>query len=518
MSNFRGQVMFGRRFILAVLVAMVVMPALAWGQSIQLVPGTADACGGEQSVVVNLTSTANVSSFGFEVAFDTSQYEYVRTEKGADTATWVLVNGNVPANRPGVLIVGGARFTGAILNGDVEAAVLVFRSVCGGPNCESPLTLQNPSANTSTYALESATITCGPAVQEGEGEGTTEGSPEGSTEGSPEGTTEGSPEGTTEGSPEGTTEGSPEGTTEGSEDGEGQLVDEFPVAVCQDITVTLPSEGFVVIQPQALDGGSTDDRGAVTFTASKTTFLCSDLGPNTVTLRVRDSAGQVSTCTSTVTVVDDRVSSVVCKNFFTYVDVDGTVTVRPQDINNGSRDNCGIKSITISKSEFTCADLGRNSVELTVTDNNNNVESCTATVTVRDILFACVVIPSYTLTTNRDGQGVVTIETLPNADDGVSYQEGTRVTIKETPDTGWTFKEWTGDIGGASFGTNTITVPMTQNRAITAVFEESTTTPTGCNCNPTGKSNPFDNLGDIVMSLATLSALAMMAAAQRKFW
>jgi hypothetical protein len=51
-------------------------------------------------------------------------------------------------------------------------------------------------------------------------------------------------------------------------------------------------------------------------------------------------------------------------------------------VNNGSSDACGIKSLSVSPATFTCASIGANTVTLTVTDNNNNVSSCQAIVTV----------------------------------------------------------------------------------------------------------------------------------------
>jgi hypothetical protein len=52
-----------------------------------------------------------------------------------------------------------------------------------------------------------------------------------------------------------------------------------PVAVCQNITVTLNDFGTVSITPKQLDGGSTDNCAAnanLTFTATQTTFTCAD--------------------------------------------------------------------------------------------------------------------------------------------------------------------------------------------------------------------------------------------------
>ncbi|NVK65399.1 MAG: HYR domain-containing protein, partial [Flavobacteriales bacterium] len=51
-----------------------------------------------------------------------------------------------------------------------------------------------------------------------------------------------------------------------------------PTAVCQDITVFLDGAGSASITGSDIDGGSSDNCGAVTFSASQTTFDCSDVG------------------------------------------------------------------------------------------------------------------------------------------------------------------------------------------------------------------------------------------------
>ena len=55
-------------------------------------------------------------------------------------------------------------------------------------------------------------------------------------------------------------------------------------------------------------------------------------------------------------------------------------------IDGGSFDNCGSVTATPSKTAFTCADLGTNTVTLTVEDPSGNTATCTATVTVEDTL------------------------------------------------------------------------------------------------------------------------------------
>jgi len=79
---------------------------------------------------------------------------------------------------------------------------------------------------------------------------------------------------------------------------------ENPVALCQDITIQLdPSTGLASITPADIDNGSTDNC-SVNLSLSQTTFDCSNIGNNTVTLTVTDDTGNSSSCNANVLVTD----------------------------------------------------------------------------------------------------------------------------------------------------------------------------------------------------------------------
>jgi len=75
-----------------------------------------------------------------------------------------------------------------------------------------------------------------------------------------------------------------------------------PVAICKPATVTL-SNGSAIITAADVSNGSNDECGPVTLAVSKTSFNCSNIGANTVTLTVTDGTGNTATCSATVTVV-----------------------------------------------------------------------------------------------------------------------------------------------------------------------------------------------------------------------
>ena len=64
---------------------------------------------------------------------------------------------------------------------------------------------------------------------------------------------------------------------------------------------------------------------------------------------------------------DEMAPTAACKSASITL-VNGTATLLPSDINNGSADECSTVTFSISKSDFDCSTIGTNSVVLTVKD------------------------------------------------------------------------------------------------------------------------------------------------------
>ncbi|WP_339832618.1 proprotein convertase P-domain-containing protein, partial [uncultured Altibacter sp.] len=108
-------------------------------------------------------------------------------------------------------------------------------------------------------------------------------------------------------------------------------------------------------------------------------------GVTVVEFSATDSDGNTSTCQFTVTVTDNEPPVAVCQDITIELDpVTGTASITAADIDNGSSDNCGIVSSTVTPNMFTCSNVGDNTVTLTVTDAQGNSTMCTAIVTVED--------------------------------------------------------------------------------------------------------------------------------------
>jgi len=86
---------------------------------------------------------------------------------------------------------------------------------------------------------------------------------------------------------------------------------EGPTAICQDITIQLdPITGLATVTPADIDNGSSDNC-SMNLSLSQTTFDCSTIGNNMVTLTVTDDAGNSSSCNANVLVTDLAQSSSV---------------------------------------------------------------------------------------------------------------------------------------------------------------------------------------------------------------
>ncbi len=130
------------------------------------------------------------------------------------------------------------------------------------------------------------------------------------------------------------------------------------------------------------------------------------------------------------------------RNFATtnafYIEITATsdvygASVDGGDIDNGSTDNCGIVDYSVSPSDFTCGEVGANTVTLTVTDGAGNTSSCNATVTVQDVDAPVITCPGDVTVDNDLGVCGAVVNFAATATDNCS------ATITYDPASGSTF-------------------------------------------------------------------------------
>ncbi len=193
-----------------------------------------------------------------------------------------------------------------------------------------------------------------------------------------------------------------------------------PTAISKNLTLQLDAFGNATLAASSVNNGSNDNcttSGNLVLALNKTSFNCSDLGPNIVTLIVTDASGNQGTSTSTITIEDNIVPVSIAQNVTLQLDASGNATLAASSVNSGSSDNCssgGSLTLGLSKSAFTCADLGANSVTLTVTDASGNQATTNATVTVIDAITPTVITQNLTLQLDASGNATLTAAAVNN--------------------------------------------------------------------------------------------------------
>ncbi|NET38487.1 MAG: HYR domain-containing protein, partial [Cyanothece sp. SIO1E1] len=235
---------------------------------------------------------------------------------------------------------------------------------------------------------------------------------------------------------------------------------EAPTATCNDVTVTLGSNGEVALNP--LSSGAITNRNdncGVTGTvgSSQVIFTCDDLGSNAETILNVDVNGNSTTCDITVTVEDpnsfcNQPPVAKCQNLTVSTALNTcAASITPAQINNNSSDpdNDPLQLSLDNSGPFA---PGTYTVELSVSDGSLS-DQCTASVLVNDTqapTISCpgtqtefldasceVLIPDYTgLATASDNCGALSISQSPPA--GTVIQAPITVTLSAQDNAGLT--------------------------------------------------------------------------------
>jgi VCBS repeat-containing protein len=168
-----------------------------------------------------------------------------------------------------------------------------------------------------------------------------------------------------------------------------------PVAICKSgITIALDASGNYTLDPVEIDNGSNDDSdgGTVSLSVSPISFDCDDKGNVSVILTVTDEDLASTTCSTTITVVDNTVPTVknsqgniivnadpgVCGAVVNYTgpvftdncdgDQSGTLT---EGMSSGSTFPIGVTTVTYEYTDASGNGPVVSDFTVTVTDNQN---------------------------------------------------------------------------------------------------------------------------------------------------
>lgn len=161
-----------------------------------------------------------------------------------------------------------------------------------------------------------------------------------------------------------------------------------PTTVClNNINVSLDNSGNATISTTDIDNGSFDNC-STSLSIDVSSFNCSNVGNNTVTMTGVDPSGNTTSCISIVNVEDEVNPNALCQDISVSLDASGNASIDASGIDAGSNDACGVAT-SIDISSFDCADAydqlqngNTITVTLTVADPSGNNTSCTGEVTV----------------------------------------------------------------------------------------------------------------------------------------
>lgn len=186
------------------------------------------------------------------------------------------------------------------------------------------------------------------------------------------------------------------------------VIDNQPPSItCQPSKTVNTDQGFCYASANSVSTGfpSVSDNCSGSFIGVRSDGLSLganyNVGVTTITWTARDASNNTASCTQTITVVDNEPPQAISKDITVALDANGAATISAADIDNGSNDACGIKSLSINKTSFSCSEVGQNQVVLTVTDNHDNTSTSTAVVTVVDNIkpvISNVALSTYVLT------------------------------------------------------------------------------------------------------------------------
>lgn len=179
-------------------------------------------------------------------------------------------------------------------------------------------------------------------------------------------------------------------------------------------TIYLDATGNAIVSASSLDSASSD-ACSLTFTLSDSTFNCADTGVQNITFYATDPGGLIGSDNIQLTILDTVAPNVITQPLTLNLGASGIAVISASSVDNGSADACGIDAMAISKDSFDCSDIGINSVTLYVMDNNGNIDSGEAIVTVIDNIAPVVITKNLNLFIGSSGSVSILASDLDSA-------------------------------------------------------------------------------------------------------
>ncbi len=160
-----------------------------------------------------------------------------------------------------------------------------------------------------------------------------------------------------------------------------KLPNRAPVARCKNVTVSSGADCAATVTPAQVNDGSSDPDTGDAINLSLDTTGPFGLGFHTVTLTATDLQGESSSCTATVTVVDDTPPVLGPCPANQTVTASSTAGAVATFATPGATDNCSV-SVNCAPASGSTFPLGTTTVIGTATDGSGNSAQCSFNVNV----------------------------------------------------------------------------------------------------------------------------------------
>ena len=159
-----------------------------------------------------------------------------------------------------------------------------------------------------------------------------------------------------------------------------------PILSTQNITAYVDDNGDYTINPTDLIANATDNCGIASSLTNISGLDCNNLGDNIIEVTVTDNSGNSTTANATINLSDNIHPTAITQDIQVNLSGNPDVSIMPNDIDNGSFDNCNINAMSLSQNTFSST--GTYTVVLSVEDSSLNSDSASALVEVIDQVSA----------------------------------------------------------------------------------------------------------------------------------
>lgn len=168
--------------------------------------------------------------------------------------------------------------------------------------------------------------------------------------------------------------------------------------VKESVTLILGPDGKADLNPSQVFVSWPLSDPNLQITLSKTQFSCENTGEQVVGILIKNQSGQTWEESIKLLIKDQTAPILIPKNLTLPLDVTkGVLEITAEQVLQEFGDNCGIKSLTISKNRFTCEDLGKEiSIAIRAEDNSGNVTEAVSIVKIERLEASLVEISGQT--------------------------------------------------------------------------------------------------------------------------